>query len=265
MDSVITENTFLNSPNPSIPVPISSVKPSSLRFPSLKASSVKYQSVSPPSVKPPSVKPPSVKPSSVKPPSVSAPSVKLSSAKNSAMDKAFAISTKLSSVKDSIEKESSGLDFFTILRYIFIILIIIFLGFNLFTYLGGNPILGGIFNRDEENSNIDKPKLTRKQINKGGINKLNKALNKKTELRNKVDDDSNSAGRALKQPTVDDEGPLPDESDSKTQRGSFKPGFCYVGEDRGIRSCVKVNESDMCMSGDIFPTNAICVNPSLRE
>ena len=260
MDSVITENTFLNSPNPSIPVPISSVKPSSLKFPSLKASSVK-----PPSVSARSVKPPSVSAPSVKPPSVSAPSVKLSSAKNSAIDKAYAISTKLSSVKDSIEKESNGLDFFTILRYIFIILIIIFLGYNLFTYLGGNPILGGMFHRDEEHSNIDKPKLTRKQISKGGINKLNKALNKKTELRNKVDDHSNSSGRALKQPTVDDEGPLPDESDSKTQRGSFKPGFCYVGEDRGIRSCVKVNESDMCMSGDIFPTNAICVNPSLRE
>ena len=57
MDSVITENTFLNSPNPSIPVPISSVKPSSLRFPSLSASSAKSSSVKPPSLSASNVQP----------------------------------------------------------------------------------------------------------------------------------------------------------------------------------------------------------------
>ena len=38
-----------------------------------------------------------------------------------------------------------------------------------------------------------------------------------------------------------------------------------IGEDRGFRSCIKVNQADMCMSGDIFPSQAICVNPNLRE
>ena len=41
-------------------------------------------------------------------------------------------------------------------------------------------------------------------------------------------------------------------------------GFCYVGEDRGFRSCIKVGKADKCMSGDIFPTQDICINPSLR-
>jgi hypothetical protein len=43
-----------------------------------------------------------------------------------------------------------------------------------------------------------------------------------------------------------------------------KSGFCYIGEDRGFRSCIKVGESTKCMSGEIFPTREVCVNPRLR-
>ena len=43
-----------------------------------------------------------------------------------------------------------------------------------------------------------------------------------------------------------------------------KAGWCYIGEDRGFRSCSKVGVNDECMSGDIFPTQELCVNPNLR-
>ena len=60
--------------------------------------------------------------------------------------------------------------------------------------------------------------------------------------------------------------PMPDDAMSSTQRSSSgKAGYCYIGEDRGFRSCIQVKEGDTCMSGEIFPSNAICVNPSLRE
>jgi len=60
--------------------------------------------------------------------------------------------------------------------------------------------------------------------------------------------------------------PLPDDATSSTQRnGSNKSGYCYIGEDRGFRSCIYVKENDVCMSGDIFPSQDLCVNPSLRE
>lgn len=60
--------------------------------------------------------------------------------------------------------------------------------------------------------------------------------------------------------------PMPDDSMSSTQRhGPNKAGYCYIGEDRGFRSCIYVKEGDTCMSGEIFPSQAICVNPSLRE
>jgi|AntAceMinimDraft_13_1070369.scaffolds.fasta_scaffold03668_6 hypothetical protein len=60
--------------------------------------------------------------------------------------------------------------------------------------------------------------------------------------------------------------PMPDDSMSSTQRlGPGKSGYCYIGEDRGFRSCIAVRDGDVCMSGDIFPSQALCVNPSLRE
>lgn len=59
------------------------------------------------------------------------------------------------------------------------------------------------------------------------------------------------------------DGIEPDDSYSAIQSGG-KAGWCYIGEERGIRSCMKVGINDQCMSDDIFPTNDICVNPKLR-
>jgi hypothetical protein len=53
----------------------------------------------------------------------------------------------------------------------------------------------------------------------------------------------------------------PDNSFSGIQS---KAGWCYIGEEKGIRSCAEVGTNDRCMSGDIFPTKEICVNPKLR-
>ena len=59
--------------------------------------------------------------------------------------------------------------------------------------------------------------------------------------------------------------PSPDDATSVTQSGGrSKSGYCYIGEDRGFRSCINVGENDECMSGDIFPTMDICINPNLR-
>lgn len=41
-------------------------------------------------------------------------------------------------------------------------------------------------------------------------------------------------------------------------------GWCYIGEDRGFRTCSEVGVNDTCMSGDIFPSREICMNPNLR-
>jgi len=58
-----------------------------------------------------------------------------------------------------------------------------------------------------------------------------------------------------------------DDSYSSIQmsKSSSKSGWCFIGEDRGMRSCSQVGSNDKCMSGDIFPTQEICVNPNLRR
>jgi hypothetical protein len=43
-----------------------------------------------------------------------------------------------------------------------------------------------------------------------------------------------------------------------------KAGWCLIGEEKATRNCIEVGQNDQCMSGDIFPTHEVCVNPRLR-
>jgi hypothetical protein len=63
-------------------------------------------------------------------------------------------------------------------------------------------------------------------------------------------------------------GPSPraDDSTSATQKHqSGKAGYCYIGEDRGFRSCAKVEAGDKCMSGEVYARQDICIDPTLRD
>jgi hypothetical protein len=55
----------------------------------------------------------------------------------------------------------------------------------------------------------------------------------------------------------------PDDSRSSIQ-STGKSGFCYIGEEQGIRSCAEIGVNDVCMSKNVFPNQAICMNPNLR-
>jgi hypothetical protein len=55
----------------------------------------------------------------------------------------------------------------------------------------------------------------------------------------------------------------PDDSISSIQT-TGKAGWCFIGEDSGVRACSQVGVNDICMSGDIFPSQEICMNPNLR-
>lgn len=55
----------------------------------------------------------------------------------------------------------------------------------------------------------------------------------------------------------------PDDSRSSIQTMG-KSGWCYIGEEQGMRTCSEIGVNDICMSGDVFPTQAVCMNPSLR-
>ena len=79
-------------------------------------------------------------------------------------------------------------------------------------------------------------------------NALNKAINSSTAQKQQQNGEDYQA----------------DDSSSSIQKGTSKAGFCYIGEDRGFRTCEEVGANDTCMSGDIFPTHEVCVNPKLR-
>jgi hypothetical protein len=46
----------------------------------------------------------------------------------------------------------------------------------------------------------------------------------------------------------------PEPADTK----SSGPGYCYIGEDQGYRSCISVSESTKCMSGDVYANLDAC-------
>jgi hypothetical protein len=56
---------------------------------------------------------------------------------------------------------------------------------------------------------------------------------------------------------------MPDDSQTSIP-SSLQAGWCYIGTDKGTRACAQVGVNDGCMSGEIFPSQAICINPNLR-
>lgn len=92
--------------------------------------------------------------------------------------------------------------------------------------------------------------------------KINNNNNNERPSESEAETESSSLETALSH--AKKKAPQPDDATSRIQR-TGKSGYCYIGEDRGFRSCIKVGEQDTCMSGDIFPTHAICINPRLRQ
>ena len=65
--------------------------------------------------------------------------------------------------------------------------------------------------------------------------------------------------KKIKPPKPPTTTPQPDDSSSSIQGSA---GYCYVGEWKGVRSCVKVDKNT-CNS-KLYTTEELCVNPTLR-
>ena len=191
------------------------------------------------------------------------------------------------SIADTVKKASDGVNWMQIGKYAAIVLILAFLGFNIFAALGKatdttkgflGPFIStlgfGVGETVKQTVDVtaDGAKLG-VDVAAGTIDDavtlLEKSVGVKGVQFNRVDDPSQSTQTALDNAVSKQKVsmPEPDDSSSATQRdaGAHKAGFCYIGEDRGFRSCLQVGQGDMCMSGDIFPSMDICVNPNLRE
>jgi hypothetical protein len=186
---------------------------------------------------------------------------------------------------------------------LFIILLLAFLGFNIFNYLAKgtqetNDVLSpfwtyimsffnygpaSITQTQPDEDNVDSDDKTGKDTDdnsqQDGGKKPISAENAKpnpasvskmspdsAHNQNAPDNAQNTAlNRALnisKQQELSKQDYVANDSYDSTQQG--KAGWCYIGSEQGYRSCSQVGEADTCMSGNIFPTQDVCVNPSLR-
>jgi len=63
---------------------------------------------------------------------------------------------------------------------------------------------------------------------------------------------------------VKSQEPVPDKAANPIQNPitSAKTQWCLVGEYEGRRGCIEISESDKCLSGQVFPNQKACVNPT---
>ena len=59
--------------------------------------------------------------------------------------------------------------------------------------------------------------------------------------------------------------PSEDTAENPIQKpiSASKSGWCLIGEYENRRGCIEVGEQDKCMSGQIFPNQKMCLNPTM--
>ena len=173
-------------------------------------------------------------------------------------------------IKSALDTEPSSGFFSSIPWYVWLILVLvlIFLVFNLLLYLakGQNNFFAQILDKIKTLFGSQQPEVAAPPVNEEPHdepaieNTSAKDLAQQTALYNALNNTN------PEEPKSDPTDYSADDSYSSIQKtkSSSKSGWCYIGEDRGFRSCINVGEADQCMSGNIFPSEDICINPSLR-
>jgi hypothetical protein len=61
--------------------------------------------------------------------------------------------------------------------------------------------------------------------------------------------------------------PSPNHTTNPIQSGgaSAKSQWCLVGEYNGARGCINVTDQDKCLSGQVFPNQQMCLNPTMTQ
>ena len=101
---------------------------------------------------------------------------------------------------------------------------------------GPGPDMNEFIKKYEQNNiktQEDSNKMNQLQVNQGGVQQLN----------NKID-------------TI---------TSYKQEQLIKENSYCYIGTENGQRECTNVYAGEVCMSGQIFPKMAVCINPHLRD
>jgi hypothetical protein len=143
---------------------------------------------------------------------------------------------------------------FFYIKIALVFVVIVLLGLNVYFYMTeGVTLFTKIFGDWPEQTGNDEEKE----------NPTQHALEEKKE---QDEYKPNAIEKALDEPRKKNEPtPSPDLSNDADIQMAKKAGYCYVGTLNKKRTCIEIDEDDKCMSGDIFPTRDLCVNPNLRK
>ena len=166
-------------------------------------------------------------------------------------------------------------------KYAFFIVVIAALGLNIFVYLAkGTDLLAEILKLfTQETTEISKKvvKTSAKGAKAGvdvaervlttGIEKIEDVIEDAPgELEKGIERGVQDLEQVLRIPKISSMNlPHPDRAMSSAIQRRGRSGYCFIGNDRGFRSCIEVGPNDTCMSNQIFPTRDICIHPNLRR
>ena len=163
------------------------------------------------------------------------------------------------------------------IKVILVVLLLGFIGINIFVYLGFSvktmyelldkfiksikSLLSGKKSKSKPKPNPKPPqgKSSQDKSSQGKSSQGKSSQDKPKTIKDLVDD--------IEEPTevLEKKTEIKPDEDRSSIHSSGKSGYCNVGSWKGIRSCVKVSKASECISGDIFPTKDICINPNLRH
>ena len=187
--------------------------------------------------------------------------------------------------KDNNIDESLNSSFFDyktiIIFFLLAFLVLTFLGINLFTILGNSiQNLSNVFSPFFINfakslgystgTLINTSADTVSDIAQNTIEIAEDSVQNIGNLMISAAGDQNTPSNPPLQTTVQTKTPQtnepkPDESTNTIQNPitSDKRNWCLVGEFQNKRGCVAISDSDKCLSGQVFPNQAMCLNPTL--
>lgn len=178
---------------------------------------------------------------------------------------------------------TSFFSFNSISFIIFIILILAFLGYNIFNYLGkGTDFLTNILSPITGTIGFLLGETTKTTVSvaSDGTKKIVDATG--DVINTTVDgiDEGTDSGISYLQKNLKKKSVVvPDNNDKLSEKinnsndviepepihtTNNKNGYCYIGKINDTRYCAKVENSNMCESGNIYPTESKCINHNLK-
>ena len=181
------------------------------------------------------------------------------------------LSESATAAVSSVSKTTTKKQSWNTVAIVAIVIVLAILGFNLFTYLAkGTDLVTQLLDKMYRlvkwvvslfgagtKKTVNLAKKGSKDIAK--IAEVDTSDKKKDVKEKDIDKTLNKKKKVEEEQMVE-----PTSSDVSKIQSAHKQGWCYIGTDRGYRSCLEIGKDDVCMSGKIFQTEQQCQQPQLR-